>query len=110
MIRPAKTSFWLLAAVVFATAAPLRAAAEPRTIDERVTRLEQRVGRADALVSVSVVAAVLCAWWAQDTGRNPWLWFFAGLVFSVISLLVLLYKNAAEVRARRAPDRTSPRT
>lgn len=31
-----------------------------------------------------------CVLWAQDTGRSAWLWFFLGLLFSVITVLVLL--------------------
>ena len=35
---------------------------------------------------------------AQQTGRNAWLWFFLGLFFNVITLLVLLYKNSIDKR------------
>ena len=35
-----------------------------------------------------------CALWAQNTRRNPWLWFFMGLFFNVITVIVLLVKNA----------------
>ena len=44
---------------------------------------------------------VVCALWAQNSGRNPWLWFFLGLFFSVITGLVMLYKNSQ--------DRNTPR-
>ena len=37
---------------------------------------------------------IFCAYWAQTTGRNAWLWFFLGLCFAPITGLVLLYKNA----------------
>jgi hypothetical protein len=43
---------------------------------------------------------VFCALWAQNTGRNAWLWFFLGLFFHVIVVLVLLHKNS---RDRRTP-------
>jgi hypothetical protein len=42
-----------------------------------------------------------CALWAQNTNRNPWLWFFLGLFFNVITVIVLLIKNAGD---RRPPD------
>jgi len=42
-----------------------------------------------------------CALWAQNTNRNPWLWFFLGLFFSVITVIVLLVKNAGD---RRPPN------
>ena len=37
-----------------------------------------------------------CALWAQNTNRNPWLWFFLGLLFSLIAVIVLLLKNAED--------------
>jgi len=37
-----------------------------------------------------------CALWAQNTQRNAWLWFFLGIFFSVITVLVLLYKNSKD--------------
>jgi len=41
---------------------------------------------------------VFCALWAQNTGRNAWLWFFVGLLFHVIAVLVLLHKNSRDPR------------
>jgi hypothetical protein len=41
-----------------------------------------------------VLLGAACALWAQNTGRRAWLWFFLGVFFSVITLLVLLYKNS----------------
>ena len=38
--------------------------------------------------------AIFCAYWAQTTRRNAWLWFFLGLFFAPITGLVLLYKTA----------------
>ncbi len=43
---------------------------------------------------VAFLFGAFCALWAQNTGRNPWLWFFLGLIFSVITAIVLLAKNA----------------
>jgi hypothetical protein len=40
--------------------------------------------------------SAFCALWAQNTGRNAWLWFFMGLLFSVITVLVLLSKNSED--------------
>jgi hypothetical protein len=45
-----------------------------------------------------VLCGAFCALWAQNTGRNAWLWFFFGLVFNVIALAVLLYQNAEDRR------------
>ena len=44
-----------------------------------------------------------CALWAQNTGRNPSLWFFLGLLFSVITVLVLFSKNSNDKRLRLQP-------
>lgn len=41
-----------------------------------------------------------CALWAQNTGRSAWLWFFLGLLFSVITVIFLLYKNSKDRAAR----------
>lgn len=40
---------------------------------------------------------VFCAYWAQQTNRNAWLWFFLGLFFAPITGVVLLYKNSKKV-------------
>lgn len=39
-----------------------------------------------------------CALWAQNTGRSAWAWFFSGLLFSVITVIVLLINNSNEQR------------
>jgi hypothetical protein len=35
-----------------------------------------------------------CALWAQNTGRNAWLWFVLGAVFSIFAVVMLLVENA----------------
>ena len=42
---------------------------------------------------VHFLFGIFCAYWAQTTGRNPWLWFFLGFFFAPITGLVLLSKN-----------------
>lgn len=44
------------------------------------------------------LSGIFCALWAQNTGRNAWLWFFLGVFFNAIILLVLLYKNSKRIR------------
>ncbi|QDV37733.1 hypothetical protein [Tautonia plasticadhaerens] len=46
--------------------------------------------------TVLLLFAGFCALWAQDTGRNPWLWFILGLIFNAIAVVVLLWKNAQD--------------
>jgi hypothetical protein len=109
--------FHLEAVIMFFAALPLQIFAQPETpdtgVNERITRrldnLEQRIvqlqnrTRSETAGVGAFVAAALCALWAQQTGRNPWLWFFLGLFFNVITLLVLLYKNARDKPMRSLP-------
>ncbi|TBR11454.1 MAG: hypothetical protein EPO46_06400 [Lysobacter sp.] len=44
--------------------------------------------------SSAFMAGVLCAYWAQTTRRNPWLWFAFGFLLAPIAGVVLLWKNA----------------
>lgn len=52
-----------------------------------------------------VLFGAFCALWAQNTGRSAWTWFFLGLFFSVITVLVLLSKNSRDhtVRTQASP-------
>lgn len=67
-------------------------------LERRVLRLEQHPRGGDAAGVAAFVSGAFCAWWAQQTRRNAWLWFFLGLFFNVITLLVLLYKNSHDDR------------
>lgn len=74
-----------------------------KSVEDRVTQLESRVAWLDYKVRsysgegiVLFLFGAFCALWAQNTGRRPWLWFFLGLFFSVITVVVLLVKNSNE--------------
>ena len=80
-----------------------------QTLEERVEELERG---ARGLLSVTYYfqyfgrlllffSGIFCALWAQNTGRNAWLWFFLGVIFSFPALLVLLYKNSKRIRLDR---------
>jgi len=58
-----------------------------------------RVGASEAMVFF--LFSIFSAYWAQNTGRNAWLWFFLGLFFAPITGLVLLYKNSQD-RVKKA--------
>lgn len=100
---------------VFALAlwlAPLSVLAQAPARD-RVSQLELRVDRLErhfqSLAGPAFLAGILAALWAQNTGRNAWLWFFLGAIFVPITLIVLLYLNARDRRNRRqAADSTPP--
>jgi hypothetical protein len=97
--------FLCLAALSFAAFMPMRVMAQ--SVDSRLDKLEQKVGYLEYRVSENgavglavFVCAAFCALWAQQTGRNAWLWFFLGVFFNVITLLVLLHKNSLDKRSR----------
>ena len=54
---------------------------------------------------VALVCGLICAYWAQNTRRNAWLWFFFGLFGTAIAFIVLLYKNSNDIRARDDDER-----
>ena len=70
-------------------------------LENRVTRIESTIdGLANAGFVIFLFGA-FCALWAQNSGRNPWLWFFLGAFFNFITVLVLLSKNSADREASR---------
>ncbi len=61
-------------------------------------------GLREKIDSYAPIAMVLflfggfCALWAQNTGRSPWVWFFTGLVFSVLAVIAVLIRNSEDNR------------
>jgi len=53
---------------------------------------------------VQFLFGIFCAYWAQTTFRNAWLWFFLGWFFAPITGIVLIYKNARETPLEPPPD------
>jgi len=43
---------------------------------------------------VSFLFGIFCAYWAQETDRNPWLWFFFGFFLPPIAGIVYVLKIA----------------
>lgn len=64
------------------------------SIETRVTQLDDRVKKLASDGAVVFLFGAFCALWAQNTGRSAWSWFFLGLFFSVITVIVLLVKNS----------------
>jgi hypothetical protein len=89
-------------------------AASKASIDDRVANLEAQIANLKPEVQrasgPSVLAmflcAAFCALWAQNTNRNPWLWFFVGFIFSFITVFVLLWENSKDVKGRRPAPAT----
>jgi hypothetical protein len=81
--------------VVEAQVAQLRS--EVNAFENNVQSIQASVRNEAAGSGVAVfLFGVVCALWAQNSGRNPWLWFFLGLCFNVITGLVLLSKNSQD--------------
>ena len=76
-----------------------------KALEKRVLQLESANEHKAGIGGIVFLYAVFCALWAQNTGRNAWLWFFLGLLFSVITVIVLLVKNADD-RKRQRPAGT----
>jgi hypothetical protein len=82
---------------VFAVGIPLRAQ-YPSTLEARVASLENNVRQLPSEGLVLFLFGAFCALWAKNTGRNAWLWFFIGLFFSILAVIVLLNKNSEDRR------------
>lgn len=54
---------------------------------------------------VMILFGAFSALWAQNTGRNAWLWFFLGFIFNVITIFVLLFKNASDFQTKKLASR-----
>jgi Na+/melibiose symporter-like transporter len=87
----------LLVVLAISAAQPVYA---QQDLEQRVAKLEQQVANQHSIQVQGPSGALLlllgafCALWAQNTNRNAWLWFFLGIFFSVITIIVLLVKNS----------------
>jgi hypothetical protein len=75
-----------------------------QSITQQVNELEAKqhqlleIAGRDAAGAALFLFGAFCALWAQNTNRNAWLWFFMGLLFNVITVIVLLVKNSGDRR------------
>ena len=70
-------------------------------LENRVTTIESTIDDLASAGFVIFLFGAFCALWAQNSGRNAWLWFFLGVFFNFITVLVLLWKNSADRKASR---------
>lgn len=69
-------------------------------LERRVSKLEQKIKQVGDRSAILMLFGAFCALWAQNSGRNAWLWFFLGAFFSVITVLVLLWKHSNDLDRR----------
>ena len=109
MIRRFVISFTLASLPIMACQ-PLKAQGPDSTqveqLEKEVKMLRSEVSDLKSEIRDSVGGGIVlflfagfCALWAQNTGRNPWLWFFLGACFSIITVIVLLNKNSNDRKA-----------
>ena len=67
-------------------------------LSERVDQLETVIDGDEAAI-LSFFCGAFCALWAQNTNRSAWLWFFLGVFFNILTVLVVLAKNSGERRS-----------
>lgn len=84
--------------------------AKVRELEQRVNKLEEKgslfsmkfnngeikLMEKDTSGLVMFAFGVVCALWAQNTGRGPWKWFFLGLLTGPIAATVMLWKNSID--------------
>ena len=69
--------------------------------EARLSEVEQ--SDAAGCSALFMLFGAFCALWAQNTRRNALLWFILGVLFNVITVLVLLYKNSQDPPRSRLP-------
>ncbi len=68
------------------------------SLKSKVTRLFSNVDDKIGPALVMYFFGIFCALWAQNTGRSAVGWFFAGLFFSIFTVLILLEKNSNDLK------------
>jgi hypothetical protein len=80
-------------------------------IEQRLNVLEDRVASGnkwfDLIESYIPVAfpilgiGLFCGFWARNSGRDFWLWFAAGLVFTIFTLIAVLDAYEKDKKSKR---------
>jgi hypothetical protein len=100
--------------MVMQDTAEKRLEANQRKLDARVEKLE---GQARIMtfsvngveyqfslpyeVGIGLMIGFISALWAQNNRRNAWLWFFLGVFFAPVALIVILVTNGRLRREQR---------
>ena len=95
--RTIATCLLVVLALVLLASVTSVMAQDTTDLERRISDLESRNNGDRALGAVGFLVGAFCALWAQNTGRSAWGWFFLGVFFAPITLIVLLVKNADEI-------------
>jgi len=60
-----------------------------------------KIGGALFLIFMGIVAGL----WAQSTGRNPWLWLMAGVVFSIFTAIAMILKTDYDGKLKKHKEK-----
>ncbi len=94
--RTISTCLLVALALVLLASITSAMAQDTTDLEQRISRLESRENV--AVGAVTFLFGAFCALWAQNTGRSAWAWFFLGVFFMPVTVIVLLVKNARESR------------
>ena len=75
----------------------------PSTLEQAAGSVSSLRNQAAGGCGLGMLFGAFCALWAQNTRRNAFLWFLLGAIFSVITVMVLLYKNSQDIAQRPLP-------
>jgi multisubunit Na+/H+ antiporter MnhB subunit len=85
-------------------------------LEDRLSALERRIAARDgsdfsdvskviAPAAILLGIALFCGRWAQQNGRDFWLWFLGGLIFNIFALLSLYLAIDEEKTAKRRAEK-----
>jgi hypothetical protein len=107
-----------LVAMTLMAQGPLALAQDDRLhkIEDRLSTLEQRIAARDSVDSLTVTKlvpaavmllgiALFCGRWAQQSGRDFWLWFSGALVFNLFALIYLAFAIGDDKAAKRRAEK-----
>jgi hypothetical protein len=81
-----------------------------KKLEARLTAMEERVPAPDVSfeffkylpVAFPILGiALFCGLWARNSGRDFWLWFVAGLVFSLFALIAVASTHEEDQKAKK---------
>ncbi|GEM_PF-2217199 len=96
-------TFLLMAGVVFAQTSLVEANTENGVVIAEEPLIDIDSGDYASVTLVMFLAGAFCALWAQNSGRNPWLWFFLGMLFNFLTVLIMLMKNSSDLDHKPSP-------